>query len=720
MGEVYRARDPRLGREVAIKVIRSDSEPDADRRRRFEDEARAAGALNHPNVLSVLDVGLAQGQPYVVFELLEGETLADRLERGPLPARRAIDSAVQVCQGLAAAHAKGIVHRDLKPANLFLGRDGQVKILDFGLAKLTHGEEHAVADGEASTGTQPGLILGTLAYLSPEQARGEGADLRSDVFALGATLYEMLSGRPAFRRATPAETVSAILTHDPEALTASKESLPAGLETIVRRCLEKDPEQRFQSARDLGFALSAVAGSTASGAGSPVAPPGRARWLLIAGLVLAAGAGASYLFRPRATATPPALMPVPFTAYPGLEFAPTFSPDGSQIAFAWSPEGTEGKVDLYTKVIGSEKALRLTTSPSDRITPAWSPDGRSIAYARIERLGVGGIYLIPALGGAARKLAAIPFDYDLETALSWSPDGKLLAFSEGPPQAYWGISILDMATQQKRRLGQPDPSCGWSWMPAFSPDGSSLALVCMLSIGVNEVFVEPVSGGRHDGWPTSTARSPGSPGAGTGRAWWSRLSATSCVSRSRAASRRGSFPGVMSRPPRSRATAAVSPTRGMSSTRTSGRCLSRALPRPPERPTPLISSTRQEWLPAFSPDGRRLAFTSTRSGSGEVWISDADGSNPRPVTSFGGPAHRISALVSGRPLDRARLPRERPVGHLRRGLGRRGASARGDGPSRQRDALLVERRGMALLLGSRGRHATRFSRSDRKGAARPG
>lgn len=190
------------------------------------------------------------------------------------------------------------------------------------------------------------MILGTLAYLSPEQARGQRADFRSDVFALGATLYEMLSGRPAFRRDTAADTVSAILTHDPEALTASKEFLPTGLETIVRRCLEKDPDQRFQSARDLGFALSAVAGSTASGAAAPVAPSSGGRWLLIAGLVLGAGAGASYLLRSPATATPPTLMPVPFTAYPGLEFAPTFSPDGSQIAFAWSPEGIEDKVDL--------------------------------------------------------------------------------------------------------------------------------------------------------------------------------------------------------------------------------------------------------------------------------------------------------------------------------------------------------------------------------------
>ncbi len=639
MGEVYRARDPRLGREVAIKVIRSDSEPDADRRRRFEDEARAAGALNHPNVLSVFDVGFEQGQPYVVFELLEGETLADRLERGPLPARKAIDHAVQVCQGLAAAHAKGIVHRDLKPANLFLGRDGHVKILDFGLAKLTHGAGPVVTDGETSTGTQPGLVLGTLSYLSPEQARGEGADPRSDLFALGATLYEMLSGRPAFRRATAAETVSAILTHDPEALTASKEPLPAGLETIVRRCLEKDPEQRFQSARDLGFALSAVAGSTPSGAGPPVVPRRRGRWLLVAGLALAAGAGAAYLLRPHATPTASALVPVPFTAYPGLEFAPTFSPDGSQIAFAWSPEGTEGKVDLYTKVIGSEKALRLTTEPADWITPAWSPDGRSIAFARVELNGVSGIYLIPALGGPARKLAAIPFGVSPQTALSWSPDGKLLAFAdEHLPQSPGTISILDMATLQKRRLGQPDPSCQWSWMPAFSPDGSSLARVCVLSMGVNEVFVEPVSGGVARRVAHVDGEISGFAWSGDGKS----LVVAALGSLLRVPAAGGEPQRLLSgrdveTPAISRDGRRLAYAQHVINTSIWRVALTRS-PAVALRPTPLISSTRRESLPAYSPDGRRLAFTSSRSGSSEVWISDADGANPRPLTSFGGPA----------------------------------------------------------------------------------
>jgi serine/threonine protein kinase len=292
MGEVYRARDSRLAREVAIKVISSDREADPERVRRFADEARAAGALNHPNVLSVFDTGQDGGPPYVVFELLEGETLRQRLHGGALPPRKAVEYAAQICQGLAAAHEKGIVHRDLKPDNLFLTRDGRVKILDFGLAKLTEAVgADDISGRETRTATTPGLLLGTVVYMSPEQARGASADARSDIFALGGTLYEMLRGRPAFERATPAETLSAILTQDPDDIGSSPEHpMPASMSPIVRRCLEKDPAQRFQSARDLGFALSVLSGSAPTGAlGTPAAPSPSTRWLLPLIVVALAG-----------------------------------------------------------------------------------------------------------------------------------------------------------------------------------------------------------------------------------------------------------------------------------------------------------------------------------------------------------------------------------------------------------------------------------------------
>jgi len=267
MGEVYRAHDTRLGRDVAIKVISAALSGSADRIRRFEQEARAAGAINHPNVCAIFDIGAHEGSPYVVMELLEGEPLQVRLEAGPIPARTAIEWAAQAADGLAAAHSKGIVHRDLKPANLYLTRDGRVKVLDFGLAKLTRLEVLARSgDTPASVpATETGTILGTAGYMAPEQVRGEGADHRADIFALGTILYELLAGKRAFPGATFYETSYRIVNEDPEPLSTLGRSLPSGIEGIVRRCLEKRPQDRFTSAHDLALALDAVAESLRSG-----------------------------------------------------------------------------------------------------------------------------------------------------------------------------------------------------------------------------------------------------------------------------------------------------------------------------------------------------------------------------------------------------------------------------------------------------------------------
>src|SRR6059036_1533661 len=269
MGEVYRARDTKLGRDVAIKVLPAAFSEDRDRLRRFEQEARAAGALNHPNILVIFHIGTHDGAPYIVSELLEGETLRERMAGAALPQRKAIDYALQTAHGLAAAHAKGIVHRDLKPDNLFVTNDGRVKILDFGLAKLTATSDGTQSQTEVPTrkvNTDPGTVMGTMGYMSPEQLRGKTADHRSDIFSFGAILYEMLSGKRAFRGGSIAETMSAILREDPPDLSETNKTVSPALERLVRHCLEKNPEERFHSASDLAFAIESLSGtSTSSG-----------------------------------------------------------------------------------------------------------------------------------------------------------------------------------------------------------------------------------------------------------------------------------------------------------------------------------------------------------------------------------------------------------------------------------------------------------------------
>jgi eukaryotic-like serine/threonine-protein kinase len=279
MGEVYRARDSALKRDVAIKVLPSYVSQEPDRLRRFEQEAQAAAALNHPNILAVHQFGAFEGAPYLVSELLEGSTLRQLLQRGPIPVRKAIDYGVQIAHGLAAAHEKGIVHRDLKPENLFVTKDGRIKILDFGLAKLIQRQLDPDATAPTlATAADPGMVVGTVGYMSPEQVRGKTVDYRTDIFAFGAILYEMLTGNRAFQRNTSAEAMTAILNDEPPSISQIVQTAPPGLQRVIHRCLEKNPEQRFQSASDLAFALEALLDS---GSTPPAALPqdSRSRWL---------------------------------------------------------------------------------------------------------------------------------------------------------------------------------------------------------------------------------------------------------------------------------------------------------------------------------------------------------------------------------------------------------------------------------------------------------
>ena len=345
MGEVYRARDARLNRDVAIKVLPAGFARDPERLRRFQHEAQAAAALNHPNILAVHDFGEHEGSPYMVTEFLEGETLRERVRPGALPVRKATEYAEQVARGLAAAHEKGIVHRDLKPENIFVTRDGRVKILDFGLAKLTRPEGTVLSDAATlASPTEPGVVMGTVGYMSPEQVKGQNADHRSDLFSFGAILYEMLSGKRAFHGDTSVETMSAILKQDPPELTETTRTVSPALERIVRHCLEKNPDERFQSARDVAFNLanlSAISGSSA--AVRAVKAPRQFGLLPVAtGLLLALVIAGHWLWPRKETVATPVFHRLTYEL--GTVNSARFSPDGHTVVYSAAWEGQPSQI----------------------------------------------------------------------------------------------------------------------------------------------------------------------------------------------------------------------------------------------------------------------------------------------------------------------------------------------------------------------------------------
>ena len=401
MGEVYRARDPVLKREVAIKVLPTFVSQNPDRLRRFEQEAQAAAALNHPNILAVYQFGVFEGAPYLVSELLVGETLRQQLEHGPLPVRKAIDTGVQIAHGIAAAHEKGIVHRDLKPENLFVTKDGRVKILDFGLAKLMQPQADSDAPGPTAThATEPGVVMGTAGYMSPEQVRGRPVDHRADIFAFGAILYEMLAGKRAFQRSTSADTMAAILNEDPPGISQIVQSTPPGLQRVVHRCLEKNPEQRFQSASDLAFALEALSESgISSGAAMPVPdrrwPRTAIAWAAGAAVIFVAVATVLYLHRKSRSDHPPPTLAHSQITFLGNAYDPAISPDGKSVVYVTKPPGGEMKLMLQDLSGGPSLELMHCTNLG---YPSWAPDGSELVFSATTKQDTVRFWLSRALG----------------------------------------------------------------------------------------------------------------------------------------------------------------------------------------------------------------------------------------------------------------------------------------------------------------------------------
>jgi hypothetical protein len=527
MGEVYRARDGRLDRDVALKVIAADGPADPDRQRRFEQEARAVAALDHPHILAVHDVGSHNGMAYVVFELLDGETLRDRLDRGPLTARKAVELAVQVCAGLAAAHARGITHRDLKPENLFLTRDGRVKILDFGLAKLTEPLAAMVEDARTQTRTDRGTWRGTAGYVSPEQVREGRADARSDVFSLGAVLYEMIAGRRAFRGPTPADTLSAILNAEPPPIASAAGAVPPSLERVVRRCLEKDPEERFQSARDVGFALEALAGSGSGEAAAVDArlPPSR-RWhragIAVVAVVAAAAGG---------LAAGRSLWQKPLPTFKQLTFRRgwvsfvRFAPDGRTVVYSAGWDGKAAEVfttrtdTAESRPLGLRFARVLSVSSTAQVAILIDPrEGTGL-------FSIGTLAVVPLGGGAPRELVEDVIEADWTPdgrelcILRWvdseaqielppgnviyrshhgpglirmAPDGRHLAFFEYFTERGPSLVVLDLASRQSRALATNVP--GNFWGIAWTPKGDEVWFTAGPTAGRRDILAVDMSG----------------------------------------------------------------------------------------------------------------------------------------------------------------------------------------------------------------------------------
>jgi eukaryotic-like serine/threonine-protein kinase len=471
MSEVYRAYDSRLRRDVAVKVLAPTVAKYADRLHRFEQEARAAGALNHPNLLTIFDVGSTDGQAYIVTELLEGQTLRALLrENGTstaLPLRKAIDYGIQIAHGLAAAHERGIVHRDLKPENLFVTKDGRVKILDFGVAKLRSAEDQLQShETTIEQGTSPGTVIGTAGYMSPEQVRGQHVDGRSDLFSLGTVLFEMVTGEHPFRGDSPADTMSAILREDPPSLTALNANVTPGIERVVRHCLEKSPEERFQSARDLAFQLDMLT----SGSGtiptieSELPADFRRVWLLAGALtLLAAGLLGGWFLHARASNDRAPMHFTQLTHSAGMEIAPSIAPDGETFVFARNG-------DIHLQRVTGRNAINLTARCTAADSqPAFSPDGSMIAY-RSECDG-GGIFVMGATGESARRIVEGCFNP------SWSPDSAQIVCatepvnytptSRGTTSALW---VVDVRNGAKRVLLERD-----GVQPNWSPNGDRIA-----------------------------------------------------------------------------------------------------------------------------------------------------------------------------------------------------------------------------------------------------
>ena len=657
MGEVYLAEDTTLGRPVALKLLPHEQTRNEERLRRFKQEAKAASALNHPNIITIHEVGEADGHHFIATEFIEGDTLRKSLQlNGSLKNGEALKVAIQTASALAAAHEAGIVHRDLKPENIMLRRDGYVKVLDFGLAKLT---ETAPQQVDSSAPTMPlmahsasGVVLGTAPYMSPEQAAGKKVDARSDIFSFGAVLFEMVAGRRAFECDSLVETIAAIVNQEPKPLPANTSH---ELAKVILRCLRKDPARRYQTMADLRLALEdlrdeALSGHRVGDVNVPMRRPWA--WVIWPALLVVILLAGLIVWQPwRVAKNNEPLRATTLTTLPGSELYPSFSPDGNNVAFMWNGPRQDNP-DIYVQTIGSGTPLQLTKDPRQDSNPAWSPDGRWIAFLRGESSGALSygkreLWLVPPLGGPERKLAEVRLQeyFSNPVYLTWAADSRALIVTDSPgdgmPDA---LFVVSLETGAKRQLTSPQSPVLGDTNPAVSPDGRALVFRRRVTWSHGELYVMALGANLTAAgaprrltelklaadYPTWTPDSKEILFSAKGYLWRIDSSGSNLPSRLPFIGEDGTMP-AFSRPQPGRG-ARLSYVHNSSDSNIYR--LEVSTPGAPalSRPVVAIASTKLDIHCRFSPDGRRVAFASTRSGEWEIWVSDPDGSNAIQLT----------------------------------------------------------------------------------------
>ncbi len=712
MGEVFRARDLKLGREVALKVLPAEFSANPDRMRRFEREARSASALNHPHIVTVYDIGQSDSNSYIAMELVDGRTLRDLLGTGPLPLKKVLHLAAQLADGLSKAHASGIVHRDLKPENVMVTRDGFAKILDFGLAKATVAEPQSSADSPTlpSSSTIAGMVVGTAAYMSPEQARGSAVDYRSDQFSFGSVLYEMITGVRAFRRDSAAQTLTAIIEAEPRPIGELNPKAPAPLRWVVERCLAKDPEERYASTRDLARDLASIRDhlsetsmpQLAVGAPSARIRPRHQAWLaLLVAALIAAGLAGYRLGRPQASG-PLSMRALTFA---GSDSEASVSPDGRTVAFQ---SARSGLPRIWLKQLDGGDEVPLTAGPDSR--PRFSPDGATILFIRwpgrpasvLQILRTADLYRVAAVGGEPRKLLGDVVGAD------WSPEGTQIVFvrnTEADGALATEVGILDANGENSRVLTTiPRRSLG---IPRWSQDGKSIVMTDFLfGIGgasserghtvVNvedgrvQILPPPLPGGdvSPPAWLGSGGEAiytQGESGARVGAASWGSTRVLRLKMATGEAQVLFSIPAVAAdvevldrgrllftaRSTRQNLIENSLPpgaserwlTRGSGSDRQpifspdaewvaftsnrSGNLEIWAISTRTGSLRRLTDHAGDDWDPAFMQGGKRILWSSNRGGHFEIWTAEADGSRPRQVSQDGADAENPTATPDG-------------------------------------------------------------------------